>query len=187
METEESKESVSPDMVANGSHKGQQQKPKRKKIMNEKALEQLKLAREKAAEKRRQLGEIKRREKTVKEEMLNKRIKELEVKEKVAKKPVIDPPSESESESEAESEESVQEAPPPKESFARGRDPKRKSKPIDIAKSSPMAKKPRAPKKIETDNLASESARYEMKQRMLQDTYRSAYASLFPNHLYNMF
>ena len=169
METEESKESVSPETPK--ARLQQEQKPKRKKIMNEKALEQLKLAREKAAEKRRQLGEIKRREKNVKEEMLNKRIKQLEVKEKVAKAPV-EPPSESESE--AESAESIESVQPKREKS------KKQSKPIDIAK------KPRA-QKIETDNIASQSARYEMKQRMLQDTYRSAYASLFPNHLYNMF
>ena len=39
--------------------------------MNEIALEQLKLPQEKAAEKRHQLGEIKRREKHFKEEMFN--------------------------------------------------------------------------------------------------------------------
>ena len=84
--------------------------------MTENQLEQLKFAREKAAQVRRQLGDIKRKKKNIKQQTIEKRIKDLTIQEEQLKvkpkKPPTPPQSESEFESEEEEEEE-EELPPP--------------------------------------------------------------------------
>ena len=138
---------------------------KTKKVLSPAQLEALKLARERAREKRLQIGEISQREKKAKQDLLNERIKKIEKIEEAVnkkttqkKKPVIESESESESESSSSEEEEVVK-------------PRRKPKP-----------RAQVVKKQSTDRLASDVAKDELKQRILQSTYRSAFASLFPNH-----
>ena len=156
MESKESVESVKP--------------TKTKRVMTETQLEQLRIAREKAAQVRRQLGDIKRKEKNIKQQTLENRIKDLTIQEEKLKKPKKPPtPPESESESESEEEE---ELPPP----VKQKPKKTVSKPQKIKQKV---------EKMQDHELASNIARDEYRSRILKDTYKQAYASLFPNQLYN--
>ena len=85
---------------------------KPKKVMTETQLEQLRLAREKTAQVRRQLGDIKRKEKNIKQQTIEKRIKDLTIQEEQLKVKPKKPPTPPESESESESEKE-EELPPP--------------------------------------------------------------------------
>ena len=89
---------------------------KTKRVLTEAQLEVLKLARGKAMEKRKQLGDVKRREKELKEEKLNNRIEKIKQieeaaasklikKKKVAASSSSSSSESSSSESESESEE----------------------------------------------------------------------------------
>lgn len=141
-----------------------------KRVMTETQLEQLRIAREKAAQVRRQLGDIKRKEKNIKQQTLENRIKDLTIQEEKLKKPKKPPtPPESESESESEEEE---ELPPP----VKQKPKKTVSKPQKIKQKV---------EKMQDHELASNIARDEYRSRILKDTYKQAYASLFPNQLYN--
>jgi hypothetical protein len=141
-------------------------KPKR--VMTEQQLEQLKNAREKAREVRLKLGDIKRKEKNIKKATLDNRIKELSIQEEKLKKPKKPPPSpSSSSESESEEEESEEEEELPKPSKA---------------KKIPIKKKVN---KMQDHELASTIAREEYRNRIMKETYKQAYASLFPTQLIN--
>ena len=95
--------------------------PRKKVPLNEARLEQLRQAREKAAEARRRIGDVKRAEKALKEKELQTRIERVQAMEKqlmkktppipVKKRKHAPPPPSSSSESESESSSSEEEAP----------------------------------------------------------------------------
>jgi hypothetical protein len=138
---------------------------KAKRVLSEAQLENLKAARVKALLKKKELGEIKKREKSVKEELLNQRIKQIETMEsKVSKKAPKKPIVESESESETESESSEEE---------------------EIKPTKKQTKKPNATekvKKMSTTKISTDIAKDELRNRILHDSYKSAFESIFPNH-----
>ena len=95
--------------------------PRKKVPLNEARLEQLRQAREKAAEARKRIGDVKRAEKALKERELQARIERVQAMEKqllkktppipVKKRKHAPPPPSSSSESESESSSSEEEAP----------------------------------------------------------------------------
>jgi hypothetical protein len=148
---------------------------KAKRVLSEAQLNNLKLAREKAILKKKELGEITKREKQAKEDLLNERIKQVTKLEKATKKApkkkVIESSSESSSDSSSESESSEsssEEEAPIKKSKAR-QSKKKRSTPIQRVK------------KHSNEKITTDIQKDELKQRILNNSYRSAYASLFPN------
>ena len=140
-----------------------------KKVCSPAKMEALAKARLAAAEKKKALGAITVREKALKQKLLDDRIKELHKMEEIAakrrpskpkpkKKPIVVECSSSESESESESSSSEEDIPPPK------------------------SKKKHASK----SHLSNEVVRDNLKQKILRDNYKAAFASLFPGHL-NMY
>ena len=95
--------------------------PRKKVPLNEARLEQLRQAREKAAEARKRIGDVKRAEKALKERELQARIERVQAMEKqllkknppipIKKRKHAPPPPSSSSESESESSSSEEEAP----------------------------------------------------------------------------
>ena len=93
--------------------------PRKKVPLNEARLEQLRLAREKAAEARKRIGDVKRAEKALRERELQARIERVQAMEKqlmkktppipIKKRKYAPPPPSSSSESESESESSSSE------------------------------------------------------------------------------
>ena len=104
--------------------------PRKKVPLNEARLEQLRLAREKAAEARKRIGDVKRAEKALKERELQARIERVQAMEKqlmtktspaipVKKRKHAPPPPSSSSESESESSSSEEERRPRKSKHSR--------------------------------------------------------------------
>lgn len=144
-------------------------KPKR--IMTEAQLLSLSAARQKAMEKRTMIKDINDREKSVKQQELQKRIETLANNEKVLTqrkvvKPKKAPVNYSSSESDYSSESSVEEI----QSTARGKPVKKTAK-----KSSPAAR-------VNTTKLTNEVARGELQRRIHEDNYKVAFQSLFPGY-----
>ena len=151
---------------------------KTKRVLTEAQLEVLKLARGKAMEKRKQLGDVKRREKELKEEKLNNRIEKIKQIEEAAasaeserqrklikKKKVAASSSSSSSESSSSESESEEETP-------------RKGKAIPIA-----AKTRARVKKVSHEALTNEVVRQELKERIMKQNYINAFASIFPGKI----
>ena len=136
-----------------------------KKVCSPAKMEALAKARLAAAEKKKALGAITVREKALKQKLLDDRIKELHKMEEIAakpkpkKKPIVVECSNSESESESESSSSEEDIPAPK---SKGR------------------------KHASKSHLSNEVVRDNLKQKILRDNYKAAFASLFPGHL-NMY
>ena len=139
-----------------------------KKVCSPAKMEALAKARLAAAEKKKALGAITVREKALKQKLLDDRIKELHKMEEIAakprpskpkpkKKPIVVECSSSESESESESSSSEEDIPPPK-----------------------------SKKHASKSHLSNEVVRDNLKQKILRDNYKAAFASLFPGHL-NMY
>ena len=144
---------------------------KTKRVLTEAQLEVLKLARGKAMEKRKQLGDVKRREKELKEEKLNNRIEKikqieeaaaskLKKKKKVAASSSSSSSESSSSESESESEEEIK---------------PRKVKAIPKTKA--------RIKKVSHEALTNEVVRQELKERIMKQNYINAFASIFPGKI----
>ncbi len=134
---------------------------KAKRVLSADQLEKLKFAREKAREKKLELGGLRAREKALKDKLLADRIAALTLAEApvvVKKKKKAETPPSSEAES-TESEEEEEAAP-----RKRGRTFKRRAK---------------APP-VKDDALAASMIRDELQARMLKQSYRQAFASLFP-------
>ena len=103
--------------------------PRKKVPLNEARLEQLRLAREKAAEARKRIGDVKRAEKALKERELQARIERVQAMEKqllkktppipIKKRKHAPPPPSSSSESESESSSSEEERRPRKSKHSR--------------------------------------------------------------------
>ena len=103
--------------------------PRKKVPLNEARLEQLRQAREKAAEARKRIGDVKRTEKALKERELQARIERVQAMEKqlmkktppipVKKRKHAPPPPSSSSESESESSSSEEERRPRKSKHSR--------------------------------------------------------------------
>jgi hypothetical protein len=158
---------------------------KPKKVLSEAQLSSLKKARELAAQKRIELGNITKKEKELKNELYNERLKNVkDVEKTVLEKPAPPPPlkakkkkkkkvvessssSDDDSQSENGSESSVSSI---------EKKPKRKT-------SSTPAQRV---KKMSVNKLASEVTKDELKNRILQSSYREAFSSIFPNH-HNVF
>ena len=138
-----------------------------KKVCSPAKMAALAKARLAAAEKKKALGAITVREKALKQKLLDDRIAELHkmeeiaskprpIKPKLKKKPIVVECS-SESESESESSSSEEDIPPPK-----------------------------SKKHASKSHLSNEVVRDNLKQKILRDNYKAAFASLFPGHL-NMY
>ena len=120
--------------------------PRKKVPLNEARLEQLRQAREKAAEARKRIGDVKRAEKALKERELQARIERVQTMEKqlMKKTPPIPikkrkhaapPPPSSSSESESESSSSEEEAPRKSKHSRRARSlPQRAAPTVDAHK-----------------------------------------------------
>ena len=185
-------------------------KTKTKQVLSEERLQKLAAAREKALEVKRQLRVIKDDEKKTKKEEREKKYKQVlskhaetaepeekeeikvqgisplekakadstskKVRKKVVKKVIeisesesdTEPESQSESESESEDDEPVIVI-------------KKKKKPKKRTPPKPKTQ-PKEPRTYETDELTSAVAKDMLKQRLLQDTQRIAFNSLFPYH-----
>lgn len=140
-------------------------KPKR--VMSEAQLLSLSAARQKAMEKRTMIKDINDREKSVKQQELQKRIetlatneKGLSVKQTKAKAKKV-PVNYSSSESDTSS-----------ESFAEEVQPKQMKK---TAKKAPVSR-------VNTTKLTNEVARGELQRRIHEENYKVAFQSLFPGH-----
>ena len=152
---------------------------KTKRVLTEAQLQVLKLAREKAMLKRKMMGDVKRREKELKEKLNNRieKIKQIESakstklsKKKKHKKAESSSSSSSSSSSESDSSEAESEEAKP-----------RRSKPIPIAKN--KARVARAlvnTQKASHEALTNEMVRQELKERIMKQNYASAFASIFP-------
>lgn len=162
-----------------------------------KMLEHLAKAREKAAEKRRLIGNITKKEKEAKEKAFQERIKKIEMLEKADRedniedeepkktkhkkinKPVKDVQRTklrkvieiSESSSDDETSEDSESEDDPVEYVV-------KRKP----RSKPKATKTRQPKEYDTPRLTAEIAKDLLKQRVMSDAQKAAFESLFPMH-----
>ena len=115
--------------------------PRKKVPLNEARLEQLRLAREKAAEARKRIGDVKRAEKALKERELQARIERVQAMEKqllkktIKKRKHAPPPPSSSSESESESSSSEEEAPRKSKHSRRARSlPQRAAPAVDAHK-----------------------------------------------------
>lgn len=140
-------------------------KASKSRIMSETQLAQLALAREKAVMKRRELGDLKRREKAVKDDLLSKRIAKLKLVEK--------------SESSESYESSEEPEPEPKPRAVR-----KKHTVIPLSPPPSKPRRPRAdPQDYTTQQLTAEMARHELQQRVQRETYSAAFASMFPGHV----
>ena len=142
---------------------------KTKRVLTEAQLEVLKLARGKAMEKRKQLGDVKRREKELKEEKLNNRIEKIKQIEEAAaskliKKKKVAASSSSSSSSSSESESEGEEEIKP-----------RKVKAIPTTKA--------RVKKVSHEALTNEVVRQELKERIMKQNYMNAFASIFPGKI----
>jgi hypothetical protein len=142
--------------------------PKPKKVLTPAQLEALNAARVKAAEKRKELGQITKREKEAKEKLLNERIKQIQkiekaTEEKTKKKPKGRKYDSSESESSSEESSSEDEAPKA-----------RRSKGRSIAKKEVKSKS--------NASLAHDIVQNELKERIMKENFRAAFASIFPYH-----
>ena len=142
-----------------------------KRVMTPAQLENLSAARAKAMEKRQELASIKAREKAVKDNELTERISALTMSEKRSKKrkepaPSTDSDSDSDTDSDTSDEVTVPKHKAPV--AARGtRQPNPKSKPRSKAPLVDLA-------------MAQELVRDELHRRLQKQTYRHAFASLFP-------
>lgn len=148
---------------------------KPKKQMSEERLAQLAAARKKALEKRRQLAELTKKEKEIKERELQERVQRVQDFEKKvsapkAKKAPPPPPVESESDEDSESE--SEEHTVAKNEWTDYEPPK----PKKHAPPKPMAQ----PKAKPDHALAADIARQELKKRIQEENMRIAYRSLFP-------
>ena len=119
--------------------------PRKKVPLNEARLEQLRLAREKAAEARKRIGNVKRAEKALKERELQARIERVQAMEKqllkktppipIKKRKHAPPPPSISSESESESSSSEEEAPRKSKHSRRARSlPQRAAPAVDAHK-----------------------------------------------------
>lgn len=160
----------------------------KKRVMTPLMLEKLKLAREKAIAKKKEMGALTKKEKDVKEERLKTRAKAVEIAEeetktkaeintkrlaKVTKKAATalkknDLLSSSSSESESSSSSSSEEEVKPK--------PKRKPVLQTIKKASSRR----------TEDLTNDVAKEVLRERIRHETMKSAFSSLFPGHV-NMY
>ena len=156
------------------------EKTKEKRVLTEAQLQVLKLAREKAMEKRKQLGDVKRKEKQIKEDKLSERLEKIAQIEsaksaklsKKKKKKVESSSSSSSYSSSSESDSSEAESEEAKP---------RRSKPIPIAKN--KARVARAivnTQKASHEALTNEMVRQELKERIMRQNYANAFASIFP-------
>lgn len=140
-------------------------KPKR--VMTEAQMEVLKRAREKAREARLRLGDITKREKEAKQKLLDDRIKKIERIEDVVK-PKIPKATKAKVESESETE---------TESDSSDDEPTRPPTPIP-RRAKPVKANTR---RVTDERLTSQIAREELKERILRETYKQAFQSIFPN------
>ena len=136
-----------------------------KRVMTPAQLENLSAARAKAMEKRQELKSIKAREKAVKDNELTERISALTMSEKRSKKRKEPAPS-TDSGSDTDSDTSDEVVVPKQRAPVK---PKPKPKP-----------KPRAKAPLEDLAMAQELVRDELHRRLQKQTYRHAFASLFP-------
>lgn len=165
-----------------------------------KKLEQLAQAREKALAKRRAIGELNRQEKQAKEELLNERIKKMEMlkaskqqeeeeeevqkapkgrknaptkqgKGKVVKKVIEVSDSSSDDETSSESDDE-----PQVEYIVR------RTKKAPKAAINPKGKKPTSYEEYDTPQLSAEVAKSVLKKRVMDDAQSIAFKSLFPYH-----
>ena len=147
------------------------EKTKEKRVLTEAQLQVLKMAREKAMEKRKMMGDVKRKEKQLKEDKLNNRIEKIKQIEEAAesaklmKKKRKEKVANSSSSSSSSSSESEEETP-------------RKSKAIPIA-----AKTKARVKKVSHEALTNEVVRQELKNRIMKQNYMNAFASIFPGKI----
>lgn len=169
-----------------------------------KKLEQLAQAREKALAKRRAIGELNRQEKQAKEELLNERIRKMEMLKS----------SKQQHEEEDEEEEEVQKVPkgrknaPTKQgkgkvvkkvievsdsssddetSSESDDEPQveyivRRTKKAPKAPINPKGKKPTSYEDYDTPQLSAEVAKSVLKKRVMDDAQSIAFKSLFPYH-----
>lgn len=182
-----------------------QEKPLTEEEKRAKRLEQLAKAREKAWEKKRAIGALNRQEKAMKEELMNERLKKLEMlKEAKSKNPDLDEDEEAE----------VQKAPKGGKNASTAKKGSKKviKKVIEVSDSSSEddsesssddepqveyvvrrtkkgskapAKPPKAPKNFEeydTPQLSAEVAKSVLKKRVMDDAQSIAFRSLFPYH-----
>jgi hypothetical protein len=139
---------------------------KAKRQLTQAQLDNLKAAREKAMIKRRELGQITQREKQAKEDLLNQRIKQVAKLEKVVnkttkkKKKIVESSSESSSESSESSEEEEV-----------------------IVKPKKLKKVVRQPKTSSDERVLNDIAKQNLKDKIMQSTYRAAYSSIFPGQV----
>lgn len=155
-----------------------------KRHMSDERLAQLAVARQKAVEMRKQLGDLTRREKALKVDLLAKRIESLRCVEESEKTEVCRKtksrsnsklkPVSSESESEPEI----------------VRKPSRRHRQAAAAQTPPDSpqreRTPRQPKSYSTPQLTAEIARRELQQRVQRDTYQQAFSSMFPGAVLQM-
>ena len=159
------------------------EKTKEKRVLTETQLQVLKMAREKAVEKRKQLGDLKRKEKQLKEDKLSERIEKIKTIEaatlikKKRQEKVASSSSSSSCSSSAESErerESEEETP-------------RKGKAIPIADQKAARAlvntqtKARV-KKVSHEALTNEVVRRELKDRIMKQNYIVWLCSTFCNY-----
>ena len=153
-----------------------------KKPLCEARFKQLAAARLKAAERKKEIGEISKKEKLLKQQILEERLRKLnELEEKAAavkqqkqkvttakKKKQYDTSSDDESISSSSNSSSEDELPPPQT--------KSHKKYVAVAKEQVKHK----PHKIKMSN---EVVREHLKEKILRDNFKAAFASLFPNHV----
>lgn len=182
------------------------EQPQTEEEKRAKRLEHLAKAREKAAEKRRMMGDITRQEKAAKEELMNERIKKLEMLKAAKNKNTAEVEEE-------DAEEEVQKAPKERKNAATPKKAAKKviKKVIEVSDSSSeddsesssddephveyvvrrtkkggkAQPKPKAAKNFEdydTPMLSAEVAKSVLKKRVMDDAQTIAFRSLFPYH-----
>ena len=160
-----------------------QEQPKPKRVMTPEALASLAAAREKAAAKRREMGDVTRKAKALKElDLASKKAQvELEIKQVVehkrshqrtknkAKQP---PPSSDDDDDDDDDEDDDKENVPPTP-------PRRKNKAPVCKPRTQIAPLLPLPQQHDNATLSAAVARQELQRRIMADNFRTAYASMF--------
>ena len=154
--------------------------------MTEERRKQLEQARQKAVEKRRQLGELARKEKAMRQKEIDDRLAKVEEfersRQQVPSKPV-DVPAPSPATAQEPRRRRKKPPPSPPTSSSSSEEEEESMSDDDIVEDLPPA--PQAPKHKRPrtmPRLAADVAREELQRRIDQENYQQAFSSIFPGH-----
>ena len=150
--------------------------------MTEERRLQLEQARQKAVEKRRQLGELARKEKAMRQKEIDDRLAKVEEfersRQQVPSKPVDVPPATAPSQAQEPRRRRKKPPPSPPTSSSSSEEEESMSD-DDVVEELP---KPKHPRLAPTPRLAADVAREELQRRIDQENYAQAFSSIFPGH-----